>query len=170
MFLDETKLEFDFIGITESRISKTQSLNNISLPNHSIEHRPTKATAGGGFLYINKKHSYKICPDLTIYKAKKLESIFVEIIPPKKSNIIGGCIYKHPSMDKCTFNDHYLNPSLENLSKEQNKKIFLLGDFNIDLLSFDTSHYINEFLDNITSSLIHKNLKTLIDIFFVKIQ
>ena len=131
MFLDETKLEFDFIGITESRISKTQSLNNISLPNHSIEHRPTKATAGGGFLYINKKHSYKICPDLTIYKAKKLESIFIEIILPKKSNIIGGCIYKYPSMDKCTFNDHYLNPSLENLSKEQNKKKYFYWETSI---------------------------------------
>ena len=37
----------------------------------STEHKPTEATAGGA-LYINKKHSYKICPDLTIHKAKKI--------------------------------------------------------------------------------------------------
>ena len=36
-------------------------------------------------------------------------------------------------------NDHYLNPLLDNLSKEANKTIALLGDFNIDLLNFDTS-------------------------------
>ena len=39
-------------------------------------------------------------------------------------------------MDICTFNDHYLNPLLDNLSKESNKTIVLLGDFNIDPLSF----------------------------------
>ena len=110
-FLDEMKPELGFIGITESRISKKQSpSNNINLPNYSIEHTLTEATAGGALLYINQKHSYKIRPDLTIYKAKKLESIFTEIILPKKSNIVVGCISKHPSMDICTFNDHYVNP------------------------------------------------------------
>ena len=54
--LDEIKLEFDFIGITESRISKIQSpSNNIILPNYSIEHTPTEATAGDALLYIHKK-------------------------------------------------------------------------------------------------------------------
>ena len=56
-----------------------------------MEHTPTEITADGSLLYINQKHSYKICSDLTIYKAKKLESIFIEIILPKKSNIIVGC-------------------------------------------------------------------------------
>ena len=65
----------------DSRPSKAQSSSkNINLSNYSIEHTPTEATAGGALLYINKKHSYKIRPDLVIYKAKKLESIFIEII------------------------------------------------------------------------------------------
>ena len=70
-------IEFDFIGTTESRILKTQSPNNHSPPNYSIEYKPTEATAGGALIYINKKHSYKIGRDLTICKAKKLESIFL---------------------------------------------------------------------------------------------
>ena len=82
-------------------------------------------------------------------------------------------------MDICTFNDHYLNPLLEKLSKEQNKKIFLIGDFNIDLLNFENSEYINQFIDDITSaslqpqilqpSRIFKNSKTLIDNIFCNI-
>ena len=90
-----------------------------------------------------------------------------------------GYIYKHPSMDMCTFTDHYVNPLLENLSKEQNKKIFLMGDFNIDLLTFDTSQLINDFIDSITSSSlqiqilqptrIHKSHKTLINNIFYNI-
>ena len=68
---------------------------------------------------------------------------------------------------------------VKNISKEQNKKIFLMGNFNIDLLSFDTSQHINEFIDNTTSSSlqpqisqptrIHKNHKTLIDNIFCNI-
>ena len=72
-----------------------------------------------------KKHSYKIHPDLTICKAKKkLESICIDLSLPKNSSIIVGCIYKHASMDICTFNSHYIIPLLVNLSKEQNKKYF----------------------------------------------
>ena len=41
-------------------------------------------------------------------------------------------------MDIRIFNDHYLNPLIDNLSKEVNKTIVLLGDFNNDLLIFDT--------------------------------
>ena len=48
-------------------------------------------------------------------------------------------------MDICTFNDHYLNPLLDNLSKEANKTIVLLGDLNIDQLNFDTSDHVSIF-------------------------
>ena len=54
-FLDEMKLEFDFIGMTESRILKTQSpSNNTNLPNYSIEHTPTEVTTGDALLNIKK--------------------------------------------------------------------------------------------------------------------
>ena len=56
-------------------------------------------------------------PDLMINKSKKLESTFIEVILPYKSNLIIECIYRHPCMDICTFNDHYLNPLLKKLSK-----------------------------------------------------
>ena len=42
-----------------------------------------------------------------------------------------------------TFNDHYLNPLLDNLSKEANKIIALQGYFNIDLLNIDTSKHVS---------------------------
>ena len=84
----ELKLEFGILGISESRILKSQSLNtNVSLQNYVIEQIPTESTAGGALLYINKKHSYKTCPNLAIYKPKKLESIFVEVVLPKKMQL-----------------------------------------------------------------------------------
>ena len=148
-FINKLKLEFDILGIPESRILKSQSLNtNISLQNYVIEQTSIESTAGCAFLCINKRHSYKTHPDLFIYKSKKLESVFVEFILPKKSNLIVGCIHKHPRMDICTFN----NPLLDNLSKEANKTIVLLGDINIDLLNFDTSKHVRTFLDDLVSN------------------
>ena len=83
-------------------------------------------------LYINKRHSYRTCHDL----AKKLKSVFVEVVLPKNSNLIVGSIYEHPCIDICTFNDHYLNPLFDNLSKEANKTIVFPGEFNNGLLIF----------------------------------
>ena len=66
-------------------------------------------------------------------------------------------IYRHPSMDICTFNDHYLKPLLEKLSKENDKQIFLIGNFNIDLLKFDSSGHINKLI-NLSSNCLHPQI------------
>ena len=114
--LTELDIDFDFIGITESRISKTNfSPTNIALANYVIEQTPTESNAGGALLYINRKHSYKIRKDLKLYKPHKIESVFVEVIMPKRSNI--GCIYRHPDNNIDEFNPNYLRPLLQKLSK-----------------------------------------------------
>ena len=58
------------------------------------------------------------------------------MLNPKKTNMIVGCIYRHPYMDLNEFNDYYVNNLLDKLSKE-NKTVLLLGDFNVDLLNYD---------------------------------
>ena len=59
------------------------------------------------------------------YKSAELESTFIEIINYKKSNIIVGCIYRHPAMDLNEFND-YLNELLHNLSSENKSLVILM--------------------------------------------
>ena len=54
-------------------------------------------------------------------------------------------------MDLADFNCNYLNKLLENISKEQ-KSIFLLGDFNVNLLNYDEHNQTNEFLDSLASN------------------
>ena len=65
-----------------------------------------------------------------------MESTFIEIVNLRKSNIIVGVIYRHPSMDLADFNCNYLNKLLENTSKEQ-KPNFLIGDFNVNHLNYN---------------------------------
>ena len=43
--------------------------------------------------------SYKSINNLNIYKLSELESTYIEIRNPKKTNIIISCIGKHPNMN-----------------------------------------------------------------------
>ena len=49
-------------------------------------------------------------------------------------------------MDLTDLDSSYLNKLLENICKEQ-KSIFLLGDFIVDLLNYREHNPTNEFLD-----------------------
>ena len=147
-----TKTKFDIKTVTETRITKQVSLlNNLDLNNYSFEFNPTETSAGGTLLYIANHLSYKCRNDLNIYKKNELESTFIEIVNPKKSNIVVGVIYRHPSMDLTDFNCNYLNKLLENISKEQ-KSVFLLGDFNVNLLNYNEHTHTNKFLGSLASN------------------
>ena len=54
-------------------------------------------------------------------------------------------------MDLTDFNCNYLNKLLENISEEQ-KSIFLLGDFNVNLLNYNEHNQTNEFLNSLASN------------------
>ena len=104
--IKELKLEFHILGILKSRILKQFLNTNVSLQNYVIEQTSTESTAGVALLCINERPSR----NLAIYKAKKLESIFVEVVLSKKINLIIEYIYKHPCMDIYTFIYDYFNP------------------------------------------------------------
>ena len=55
-------------------------------------------------------------------------------------------------MDVLDFNS-LINQLLDKISKEQ-KQIFLLGDFNINLLNYNEHQPTNEFLDSLASNSI----------------
>ena len=54
-------------------------------------------------------------------------------------------------MDLSDFNCNYLNKLFQNISKEQNS-VFLLGDFNVNLLNYNKHNQTNEFLHSLASN------------------
>ena len=57
LFLSFFKYKFDIISISESRITKSNTLTtNIDIPGYNIEHTPTESKAGGCLLYISNKN------------------------------------------------------------------------------------------------------------------
>ena len=148
--LARIKVKFNIIGITGTRLKKHTVRNiNRNLNGYAIEHTPTEANCSGALLYIDNSLNYTVTNDLAIYKKKELESIFIEVINPKSKNLIIGCIYKHPSMNPNEFIDVYMSNLLQKISKED-KTIMLMGDFNIDLLKYDTNDDNTAFLDSMT--------------------
>ena len=145
--IQSTKTDFDIISVSESRIIKNKlPPTDISVPNYSYEFCPTEANAGGTLIYIRNDLSHKTRIDLKIYISFELESEFIEIYNPKKTNIIIECICKHPNLNINEFNGDYLNKLLDKLSKE-NKTIFFLSNFKINLLNYDIHIPTNEFLN-----------------------
>ena len=73
--LATSEIEFDIIGITESRLKSNKNhLTNITLPNYNMEHCPTDG-ANGGTLYTKEDIIYKKRNDLKILKSEVLESM-----------------------------------------------------------------------------------------------
>ena len=107
-----------------------------------------------------------------------MEAIFVEI--PKdeigtNKCIIVGTIYRPPNQDVSIFTDS-LTEILHNIRKE-GKLLYIMGDFNINLLDTDNHIPSSEFLDNMYSlsffplitkpTRITQNTSTLIDNIFI---
>ena len=124
----------------------------MNLNNYSFEFTPTETSAGGTLLYIANYLSYKCRNDLYIYKKNELKSTFIEIVNPKKSNILVGVIYRHPFMDLADINCNYLKKPLEKISKEQ-KSIIPLGDFKVNLLNYNEHNQTNEILNSLAYNL-----------------
>ena len=99
ILLNDLNVNFDILAITESRIQKDASSPvNLHLDNYSIEQTPAETSPGGNLLYISKRLSYQLRNDLKLYHPGKIESTFIEIINSKSTNVIVGCICKHPAL------------------------------------------------------------------------
>ena len=72
----------------------------------------------------------------------------MEIINKKRKNLIADCICKHPSLNNQDFIDSYMLPFLEKLSYEY-KQVMLMGDFNMNLLNYNTNKIITQFVDEL---------------------
>ena len=101
-----------------------------------------------------------------------VESTFIEILNKKQENMIIGCVYKHLKHEVSDFTNNFITPLLDKLSNE-NKDIMIMGDFNINLITYNDDKNTGNFLDTMfcqsfllymtTPTRITRNTKTLID-------
>ena len=154
--LNILNFKFDIIALSESKILKgKEPVMDINLVGyHDPIGTPTEATKGGVLLYISDELNFKPRPDLNIYQAKGVESIFAEIVNKNKSNDIIGVIYRHPTMCEEDFNENHIRELIHKLSIENSKNIFIAGDFNFDLIKASSHQETANFYDLLTSNFL----------------
>ena len=133
--VSELNWEFDIIGITETWINEN-NYDLFSLPNYHEPYQKyrTNKKGGGVLLYARDSIQYKIRPDLHM-EQDFIENIFIEIESQclnTTKNVIIGLIYRVPDSNIDLFNKE-LSDILQKITKE-NKFIYLMGDYNLDLL------------------------------------
>ena len=148
-------LKFDFICLSESKIKKNiEPKSNIKIEGYQTPvGTSTEACKGGVIIYVKEGIDFRPREDLNLYKAKELESFFIEAIDKKGKNTIIGCIYRHPCMDENIFLDDFMQPLNDKLSNE-NKKIFLAGDFNFNLLNTNNTETLMFFESMMSNHLL----------------
>ncbi len=135
--------DFSIIGLSETHLKDTP-LDYYNLDGYNMEYTNREGRQKGGVcLYVSNGISYKLRSDLCIANAN-FESCFIEIENSDTKNTLVGIIYRsHTPID------HFVNdigPIFEKINSE-NKKCYIMGDFNIDLLKDDfhkpTHDYLN---------------------------
>ena len=138
----------DVIAITETSEDKEKSfISNISMDGYKLFHTPTNSLKGGTAMYINEDFDVFERIDIKA-QTDRYESVWIEIKNNNSKNVVCGSIYRHPKQKTADFNDfyNYLDSTLKKLDDE-NKEIYICGDFNIDLLKMNDVHSYLEFFN-----------------------
>ena len=163
---------FSIIGVTETWLNFT-SPEMFNLQNYEMIRLDREGKRGGGVaFYVHKHLQFKIRRDISL---KESETLFIEIENSKGKNILVGLMYRPPNSNFDIYCED-LEICFNKLSRE-NKQLYLMGDFNIDLLS--ANNYRDRFLHLIYSNAcyphinkptrINSNSSTLIDNIFSNI-
>ena len=143
--LFELDCSFTIIGLTETKIITSKDpVINLNLPGFQFVSQPSLSNAGGVGFYIRDKYTFSIRTDLS--KAESgFEVLWIEIENNAHSNLLCGVVYRHSQGDITSFME-YLNSSVDKIHRE-NKICVVMGDFNLDLLKFETHNDTDAFLN-----------------------
>ena len=148
--LTNSNIQFSIIGISETWLRDDSHSVDIDGYRFIHKNRPNRTGSGVG-LFISENLEFKLRPDLCFDNPNIAESLFIEIKKPKVKNIIVGIVYRAPNLHP----DDFLSKNTEVPDKisRENKICYLLGDFNLNLINFQTHNPTGEFLDGMYSHM-----------------
>ena len=147
--LNMLNIPFDIIGISESKQQVGKDfLMNIQMDGYSTYSQPSKSSCGGCVLYVNSRLDHHVRDDLSVIE-DDYETIWIEINNHKSKNLLCCCLYRYPSSDITNFNNH-ISSILQKVQKE-NKSLIIMGDFNINLVNYDSHPETNDFINLMVS-------------------
>ena len=146
-FMECLDFRFSVFGFSETWL-KDNNCDVYGIQGYSVVEKHRKSTCGGGVaIYVKHGIDYFHREDLSGFD-DCMESVFIEI--PKDvfklgKNVIIGTIYRPPGTDITQFNKK-LEAVVVKIQKE-NKKCYIMDDYNINLLNYDVHNNTAEFTD-----------------------
>ena len=136
--------KWSLIGITETWLTKNNS-DLYNLPGYSFleKHREDKGGGGVG-LFIPDNMNFVHRKDLSVFN-DTIESLFIEVKLKDSKSIIVGVVYRPPGGKLSDFNDAV--DDILSAIKAEKKTCYLMGDWNINLLSYDSHEDTSSFVD-----------------------
>ena len=113
------------IGITEIKLDSTVYDSEVAVDGYNIVRNDRNRNGGGVACYIRNN----ICFNRKACMSDNIENIFIDLLFPKTKPISVGIIYKPPSQTQ------FLEQMITEFEAlDLNNEIYVLGDFNINLL------------------------------------
>ena len=165
LMLNECNYNFSIICLTETWCSDESFRNDstLHLPQYNSVHLERKNKRGGGIcIFINEKLLFKRREDFSISEEAN-ETLSIEIINKNTTNIIINTCYRAPNSKITPLKKHITH--IFNKLLKANKKIFFVGDFNINSLDYSTNSKVKQFINHMFSkgmlSVINKPTRVL---------
>ena len=116
------------IGITETKLGNTVYDSEVTVDGYNIVRNDRNRNGGGVACYIRNN----ICFNRKNCLSDNIENIFIDLLFPKTKPISVGIIYKPPSQSQ------FLQQIITEFEAlDLDNEIYVLGDFNINLLFRD---------------------------------
>ena len=130
------QVNFDVVVVSEIFHTFDNPIQvNVEIPGYTLLLGQSHSQNGGIGLYIKSCLAPTNRKDLCIYSID-FETVWVEVENKHGKNYLFCCVYLYPSSNL----DHFSNYLHESLSNQAvvDKQLFILGDFNSDLLSYNS--------------------------------
>ena len=138
---------FDVLGFVETKI--TDDIDNLfTIQNYNKFTNNYKRNSGGLAMFVRDNLEVKQRQDL--YKSSnEIEYLFVEIVDKSnvgdRENIICGVVYRRPHTDINIFLTEFA--TLLDSLKANRSRVYLMGDFNLNLLSYNSLNEVKYFFN-----------------------
>ena len=141
-------IQWDVIGLAETWLDNTsEEMMKITGYTSICASRKTKA-GGGTALLIREGLTYRERTDISVFIEGTLETLFVEIVRGEgRKNAIIGVVYRPPGADLSLVN----NKLKEITNKLRAYEVYIMGDFNVDLIKSNSHRQSTEFLEGFYS-------------------
>lgn len=148
-YLNSLEYEFSVIGISETWLNHNNR-NDFQLPCYQNIGKIRANKHGGGVgLYVNCSYEFRERADLAVNLDDVIETQFIELTTKPKNTLV-GIIYRPPNSKLEQFKE-CIAEILQKVDR-QNKKCYLIGDFNLDLFKANENQFINGFINQMFSS------------------